>query len=322
MIDHSAEYLRRLLDDSRIVEVRHDHKGRWSSGTFDDPVRLEYAIRDRGEVGNLYTTLNRPIGVKAINAFGASALHDSDIAVITRVVFDLDPKRPTNTPSTDDELQAGILARGLVTRTLAAHGWPLPALGISGNGAHAVYRTCIESTAVWRQQGATLYAGLRSRLQAQLAELGVSFDVSVRNPSRIWRCYGSVNRKGSATPARPHRQSSITLPAGPWQTVTAATIERTVKLLTPVVEQHHHAVARARGPITCAGDITTLDIVRWFTAHSRLLLASTLCAVLGSTRTAQHRLQTAATRLCGNPAMAGHDFIARTRTAPIERCAT
>ena len=287
MLDHSAEYLRRLLEDSRIVEVRHSYAGRWESGTFDDPVRLECAIRDRGDAGNLYTSLNRPTGIRAINAFGARALHDADIAVITRIVFDLDPKRPTGSPSTDHELQAAILARALVARTLAAHGWPLPALGISGNGAHLIFRTCLEATAVWRQQGATLYAGLRSRLQPQLAELNVEFDVTVRNPARIWRLYGTINRKGDATNDRPHRRASITLPAGPWKPVPAATIERTVRLLTPVVEQHHRAIERARGRVSGSGDYRTLDIVAWFTAHGayrRPLVGdkhSTLCPWTG-----------------------------------------
>lgn len=267
MLDHSPEYLRRLMEDARIVEVRHNHAGRWESGLFDDLVQLENAIRERADDGNLYTSLNRPAGVVARNAFNGCALRDDDIAVITRIVFDLDPRRPTNTPSTAEELQAGIAARDLVVRTLSAHGWPTPALGISGNGAHIVYRACMESSAVWRRLGAELYAGLRGRLQTQLAELDVEFDVTVRNPSRIWRLYGAFNRKGESARDRPHRRASITLPAGAWQTVRAAVVERTVRALTPVIEQHHREISRARGPVTGAGDFTTLDVVAWFSAH-------------------------------------------------------
>jgi hypothetical protein len=267
MLDQSTEYLRRLVQDARIVEIRHSHAGRWESGTFDNVVSLQHAIHERSGCGNLYTSLNRPTGIRATNDFGARALRDDDIEVITRIVFDLDPKRPTNTPSTNSELQAALSARDLVVRTLAAHGWPLPALGISGNGAHAVYRACLVSSPAWRQQGATLYAGLRSRLQEQLAELGVEFDVTVRNPARIWRCYGTVNRKGEVATDRPHRRSSIVLPAGPWQTVKASTVETTVRMLTPVVEERKRVMTRSQSPIDGKGDFNTLDIVSWFSAH-------------------------------------------------------
>jgi len=265
VIDQTPEYLRRLLQDARIVEIRHNHKGRWRSGLFDNLIDLEHAIRERSDDGNLYTSLNRPAGIKAGNTFGAHALCDDNIETITRIVFDLDPKRPTNTPSTDAELHAAIEARDLVVRTLTAHGWPLPALGMSGNGAHAVYRSCLRSTPAWRQQGATLYSGLRLRLQDQLAKLGVEFDVTVRNPSRIWRLYGTVNRKGEASIERPHRLATVTLPAGPWQTVKTAIVERTVQALTPVVTRD--TTRRTQTHIDGNGDYATLDIVGWFTAH-------------------------------------------------------
>ena len=267
MKDHSQEYLRRPVQDSRIVEIRHAHKGRWESGLFNNIIDLEHAIRERAGDGNLYTSLNRPTGITAGNAFGARALRDENIETITRIVFDLDPKRPTNTPSTDDELEAALKARDLVVRVLTAHGWPRPALGLSGNGAHAVYRACLVSSPAWRQQGATLYAGLRSRLQDQLTDLGVEFDVTVRNPGRIWRLYGCMNRKGEATHDRPHRRATITLPAGAWQTVKAETISRTVEALTPVVTRDRATVRRTQPHIDGNGDFTTLDVISWFTAH-------------------------------------------------------
>ena len=110
MTDHPTEYIRRLVQDARIVELRHQCGTRWESGTFDNTVSLEHAIRERSAVGNLYTSLNRPTGIRVANEFGTLALRDDDIEVITRIVFDLDPKRPTNTPSTDAELQAACRA--------------------------------------------------------------------------------------------------------------------------------------------------------------------------------------------------------------------
>ena len=149
MRDDSHEYFRRLLEDAHTVEIRHNRGGKWESGLFDDLGHLSAAIRNHSCEGNLYTTLNRPAGRIATNAFGVQALRDDDIATICRIVFDFDPKRPTNTPSVDEELQSAIKASELAVRMLTVHGWPTPALGLSGNGAHAVYRTRIYIYRYW-----------------------------------------------------------------------------------------------------------------------------------------------------------------------------
>jgi hypothetical protein len=263
----SSEYLHRLLQDARVVELRHQHGERWESGTFDKLEPLEDTIRERADDGNLYTSLNRP-NVHAINRMGARAICDDDIATICRVVFDLDPRRPAGTASTDHELANAVRARDLLVRTLTAHGWPMPALGMSGNGAHAVYRCCIVAAPLWRQRAAALYAGLRGKLRADLDALGVDFDPVVRNPGRIWRLYGSINRKGTPTPDRPHRRAEIRLPAGAWQPVKAATVERTAAVLSPVVQREQAAVRRERGRVDGSGDYGTLDAIAWFKSHN------------------------------------------------------
>lgn len=264
------EYLRRLLQDARVVELRQHTGQRWHSGLFDDLDALSALIR--GLEGNLYTSLNRPHTRRAANAMGTAALKDEDIATVCRVVFDLDPKRPANTPSTDAELQAALKAREVLVRTLAGYGWPMPALGISGNGAHVVYRTCLSietdaARAEWRRASGAIYAGLRNLLRDPLQEMGVLFDTTVRNPARIWRVYSTVNRKGTATPERPHREATITLPSGPWQTVPAAVINHTAEALAPRIVHEQREARRAAGPITGKGDYSTLDIVAWFQAH-------------------------------------------------------
>ncbi len=265
------EYLRRLLHDARVVELRQFNGQRWHSGLFNDPDALSAVIR--GLTGNLYTSLNRPRSdVLARNTMGTSALKDQDIGTITRIPFDLDPIRPPDTPSTDAELAAAIEARTILVRTLASFGWPAPAIGISGNGAHFLYRTClsIETEAArteWRRASSAIYAGLRNLLRDPLEVLGVLFDTSVRNPARIWRLYGAINRKGTATAERPHREAAITLPAGAWQTVSAAVINRTAEALAPRVIYEQRTRRRQAGPINGKGDFSTLDIVAWFRAH-------------------------------------------------------
>ncbi len=252
------EYLRRQLEDSRIVELRHHVGTRWHTTYHNALDPLLDAIRDRSNVGNLYTSLNRPDGDHR------TALKDTDIAVITRLPFDIDPVRPKGAPSTAAELDAALEARALLVRMLTAYGWPCPALGMSGNGAHALYRVRVKNIPAWKGAVSALYLGLANRLHEPFKELGVRFDTTVQNPARIWRLYGSINRKGDPTEDRPHRRAELTLPAGAWQTVPVTVLRRTRKSVTPVVapRRNHH-----RQPVDGRGDYASLDVVAWFQSH-------------------------------------------------------
>ncbi len=257
-------YLTRLLEDSGIVELRHQIGDRWESGLFDEMSALRLAIRERCRRGNLYTTMNRPHPRPAPNAFGCPALTDADIAEYRHLPFDFDPVRPIGVPSTDAELAAAIAARDRFVRAMLARDWPLPLSGMSGNGAHAVYRVKFPADADARQMLAVLYAGLR----LEHSSASVLFDSTVRNPSRIWRLYGSRNRKGIATTERPHRKTSCTIPPI-WQVVPVEQVLRLAESFAPQVV----AERKGRDPVMRgdfkpgAGDYSTLDAVAWFAAH-------------------------------------------------------
>ena len=113
-----------------------------------------------------------------------------------------------------------------------------------------------------------LFAGLRDRLHERLLNLNVVFDATVRNPARIWRLYGTVNRKGQPTDDRPHRRAEITLPAGPWQIVSADVLKRTVSDLEHAVVPMRTHTPGPHVPIQGRGDYSTLDVVAWFRAHA------------------------------------------------------
>ncbi|MCU0833700.1 MAG: hypothetical protein MUC77_04580 [Chromatiaceae bacterium] len=254
-----------LLRDARLVEIRHNTGKRWLSGLFNDLDSLLDTLRHRAGVGALYTSLNRPAGRTATNDMQAGALKDADIGTITRLPFDFDPIRPVDTPSTHEELRRAVDARGRFVTLMQGFGWPLPALGLSGNGAHCVYRVCVEADEAWGHAVSVIYAGAR-RVLGDLD--GVTFDTSVRNPARIWRAYGTINRKGEASISRPHRRSQVLLPS-PWQVVTVAQIARVVDYWDRPAERSQpvlrgdNVVPLRRG----GGDYSTLDAVRWFRAH-------------------------------------------------------
>ena len=258
----SDRYLDRLIEDARVVELRVQTERGWQSRLYSDANVLRLALRDLGDRQTAYTTLNRPL--PSFREGYRVSLKDADIDVVTRIVFDLDPIRPTDTSSTQAELESALQVRVELVALLAGVGWPMPALGISGNGAHVMYRAHLRNTPAWRRAAAELYLGLRDRLSDACREAGVHFDTSVRNPSRIWRIYGRLNCKGEPTTERPHRLATITLPASAWQPVRASVIEDTVRQFTPVVQKR---VERPSVEFTGRGDYRTLDVVGWFRAH-------------------------------------------------------
>ena len=255
-----------LLRDARAVELRHFHAGRIESGLFNRLDPLLDALRERSRVGQVYTSLNRPQSRSVPNAFGTKALADADIVDITRLPFDFDPVRPRGVPSTDAELDLAVAARDRFVGLMLAHGWPMPALGMSGNGAHAVYRTCFGSDAEWKKAADVIWKHARDLLALE----GVTFDVAVRNPGRIWRAYGTVNRKGPATQERPHRRAAIVIPASGWNVVSPREVERVANLWLRAREAHARLSSPTGNVLPLrppgAGDYGTLDVARWFAA--------------------------------------------------------
>jgi hypothetical protein len=69
--------------------------------------------------------------------------------------------------------------------------WGVPTRALSGNGTHLVYTTDLPAT----QETRELLTGLYKALQKRFDSDEISFDVTVRNPARIARLYGTVNRK-------------------------------------------------------------------------------------------------------------------------------
>lgn len=249
-----------LLADAGRVELRHcPQPGAWQTiGWFTDSEQLIAAASSLAGVGNLFTSLN------VVKRAVAGPVTNDDVARYCRLLFDLDPERPTDTSSTAAELAAAEARCRDLQAYLRGHGWPLPALGMSGNGVHQQYRTALPSTEEVRDQLTTIYAGLKALFSDDL----VIFDTAVRNPGRICTFYGSVKRKGIATPERPHRRSTIVLPQS-WEQVRQRQVDALANHLSKAVQQERQVQRAATvGAIaTGSGDYATLDVVRWFQAH-------------------------------------------------------
>lgn len=253
------DYLALAMRDCRLIELRHEDGGRWISGTFSDLYLLRQEIDARSDRGNLFTSINAPAPLVAGNVMGQAAWRDDDVEFINRLFVDFDPVRPRGVPSTDGELAAAVDRRNRFVAAMTAAGWPHPALGVSGNGAHALYRCRLRATAEVADQLARLYR----RWKLEWSDDVVEFDPTVRNPARICRLYGTTNRKGIATLDRPHRLSSIVVPR-PWSGVSPAQIARAAAVgrIEPVARRTEHMLVPAG-----YGDYATLDVKAWFQAH-------------------------------------------------------
>jgi hypothetical protein len=258
------EYLEHAIRDCGIVEIRHHIRGRWESGLFNDLPYLLKAVDQRLEQGALYSTLNAPSDRHVGNSFGATPLKNDDMVFIKRIPFDFDPIRPAGVSSSDAELEAAIECRNEVVSAMKALGWPMPAMALSGNGAHAVWRCSVRSEERLAKSLHVIY----SQIKAQFAELfeyrQVHFDTCVRNPGRILRLYGTVNRKGEHTVERPHRLASVRIPTT-WQNVTAQQVKRLADNWAPA-HQRETQQARSSVRIDGQGDYNTLNVVEWFRA--------------------------------------------------------
>ncbi|NEX15777.1 MAG: hypothetical protein C1943_03830 [Halochromatium sp.] len=275
MSTSTADYLAALLAEAGFIEICHMDPHPVSAWFHEVHAALAWA-RQRSRTGNLFTTLSQ-IDLGLLDAHIRARMEeapgkptrtpDSTIGRYTRLFFDLDSERPKNTASTEIELEEARIRVEACRTILSAHDWPAPALAMSGNGWHLQYRAPLPNTAEFTEALATIYAELHYRLSDDM----VTFDRSVRNPARLCTLYGSIKRKGIATPDRPHRQSWIAIPSD-WKQVhprqVLALADRWAKIAARRAQEARHAPRSTQGRpthrITGKGAYNTLDVVSWF----------------------------------------------------------
>lgn len=128
---------------------------------------------------------------------------DADITARRWFPIDIDPTRPRGISSTDEEHELAVERARQIRDALHAEGWPRPILGDSGNGAHLLYRIDLPA-----EDNGTVQRCLEA-LALRFDDDRAKVDQSVFNPSRIWKLYGTLSRKGDSLPERPHRLARI-----------------------------------------------------------------------------------------------------------------
>lgn len=262
-LNTTADYLDWAFRDAGIVELRHHDGQRWITGWFDNPDALLQEARRRAKVGNVYISLNAPKPRFVSNAMEGDPARDADIGWIVRLPFDFDPERPTGCCSTDAELALACESRDRFVEAMVGLGWSMPLRARSGSGYHALWRVRLPANDETKQMLKVIYYGLHTDFDTP----EVSFDRSVRNAGRIFRLYGSINRKGRNAQDRPHRQSTVWIPKD-WQQIS----QKQLETLANAYERRTQSRSERRSPQTQyhlkgTGDYSSLDIVSWFESH-------------------------------------------------------
>lgn len=203
-----------LKPDNQLFEVRifgTDKRGAFS-GYFTNCETLISALNNMALEGkSIYISLNKVNDALYSRIQhdqfknGVSTTSDTEIDRYEWLFIDLDPERPTNISSTDEELAKAEELKLSVKEYLSGIGFPDPIEAASGNGYHLLYRIDLDNT----QDSSDLLNDCLTALAERFNNGFVKIDTVNYNPSRICKLYGTKAQKGADTSSRPHRMSRI-----------------------------------------------------------------------------------------------------------------
>lgn len=226
---HDLHVFREFVRPGEVVEVRIPKisgtwKGKYYRGTvagyFDDHEAFCKEVREADSLnhGGIYFTLqviDPRLLARSFNRLKSTEVTtaDKDVLCYRWLPVDIDPVRPAGISSSDSELEEAMKMRNVVRNYLVdTLQFPKPIMGMSGNGGHILLRLPDLPANADSQKFIKYFLNdLAQRFNTEL----VKIDISVSNPARIWKLYGTTSRKGDAVPigpmraARPHRMAYI-----------------------------------------------------------------------------------------------------------------
>jgi len=130
---------------------------------------------------------------------------DNDIIGYKWIMIDLDPKRPKDTSSSDEQVELAKQKGNEIYKFLKNKGFEKPLFGFSGNGIHLLYKVQLANT----KENESLIRDFLIALDMFFSDDVIQVDKTNFNPSRVCKLYGSLAMKGSSTEDRPHRMSRL-----------------------------------------------------------------------------------------------------------------
>lgn len=200
--------------DNELVEIRFLGNNKTASGYYKN---IENLVRDVERMDaedkfQIYFTLNciedscygREQCEKVIWK-PKNTTTDNDIKGRYWIMIDLDPKRPAGTSSSNDEYEKAHMKAVEVYRYLMDMGFYEPVVCSSGNGWHLLL-PCKIGISTETNDVVNKFLKVLSML---FSDESIDIDVKVGNPARICKLYGTMAKKGTNIPERPHRMARI-----------------------------------------------------------------------------------------------------------------
>lgn len=200
--------------DNELVEIRFLGNNKTASGYYKN---IENLVRDVERMDaedkfQIYFTLNciedscygREQCEKVIWK-PKNTTTDNDIKGRYWILIDLDPKRPAGTSSSNDEYEKAHMKAVEVYRYLMDMGFYEPVVCSSGNGWHLLL-PCKIGISTETNDVVNKFLRVLSML---FSDESIDIDVKVGNPARICKLYGTMAKKGTNIPERPHRMARI-----------------------------------------------------------------------------------------------------------------
>ena len=210
--------LRFILSEGQVTELRAidvNDDSATAAGYFDDPTKMaEEAARLTEHAKGVYfipNPVNRELlgrinnRIKRINSKKDPLTGNSNIIERKWLLIDTDYKRPANITATKEQAEKASERALSIRLFLDKQGWPDPIVAFSGNGGHLMYKIDLPT----EEDG--LVNNVLDGLAFEFDDDYVEVDTTVHNPSRIWKLYGTIARKGDEVPEqqRLYRQALI-----------------------------------------------------------------------------------------------------------------
>ena len=184
-----------------------------ASGYFQDhevASQSVLALDANSNALGVYLTLNpcsKDLLARANHRIKANCegVKNSEVDRFCNLLIDIDPKRPSGISSTDEEHKYAIDTANKIKKEAMANGWPEPLVASSGNGAHLIFKLDLKYSA----ENATVINNTLQSLHEVYSDEKVDIDMSVGNPARLTKVYGTTARKGDHISDRPHRLAHI-----------------------------------------------------------------------------------------------------------------
>ena len=203
-----------MKPDNQLFEIRiiYENKKVYSGYFNDAEVLLRELSKQPNGNSNVYITLNALNDAcydrAQKNKFelnSKATTSDNDVVGLQWLMVDLDPKRPTGTSSTEEQLKKAQDLGNEIYNFMRGMGFEKPLLATSGNGVHLLYKVCLKNS----KENVQLLEKCLKTLNILFSTDEIEVDMKNFNPSRICKLYGTMAQKGTSSDKRPHRMSKV-----------------------------------------------------------------------------------------------------------------